>query len=76
MDGEKLVGGGVYRKPKNVKLGPDMEFDPDNPKEMKTIEKLEKINREGRNPTPTPRPSDGFTSHDNLVTPGKWRTKG
>lgn len=34
------------------------------------------IARRGNNvPTPTPRPSDGFVSHDNIVTPGKWRTK-
>jgi hypothetical protein len=75
QEGEKLWGGGVYHKPKNTKISDDVEFNPDDKKEMSVVKELAKKNIEGTTPTPTPRPSDGFKSHDNLVTPGKWRTK-
>lgn len=41
---------------------------------IEVARELGKINREKRNPIPTPRPTDNGT-HDNIVTPGKWKTK-
>lgn len=41
---------------------------------VKVQRELGRINREKRNPIPTPRPTDNGT-HDNLVTPGTWKTK-
>lgn len=64
-DGAQMVQGYTWKKT------------PEGEKARARINAERDVARRGSDvPTPTPRPSDGFKSHDNLVTPGKWRTKG
>lgn len=76
-DGVKMTNGEIYHKPKNetVKVNKDVEFNPDDSKEMAVVRELAKKQSEGKIPIPTPRPSPKSKTHDNLVTPGKWKTK-
>lgn len=67
-EGAKMFDGSIMGV--NKKRGPNTEFNPSDPAEMKVVRELGKRNIEGTTPTPTPRP----TTHDNLVTPGKWKT--
>lgn len=61
-----VIPGDEMREPK-VK---NVEFDPDDPKEMKVIRELAKHNINKTTPKPTPRPK-----YNSQVTPGKWTTK-
>lgn len=72
-EGEMILGGPFGGGPKS-----NAPFSSKNPNAKKwndQVRATKEVARMGNNvPTPTPRPTDNGT-HDNLVTPGKWKTK-
>lgn len=71
-EGAPMIDGTVWGG--NKKKGSNTEFNPNDPAEVKVVKELGKKNITKSTPIPTPRPTDNGT-HDNLVTPGKWKTK-